>query len=247
MTKIELSIIAVVINNLEVTQRFVSSIRQYTKGNYELILIDNASKDKKAIRYLKKVADVYYRFKRRTDLAKTWNKGIKLSKGKFIAIVNNDTVVGKDWFKPLRETLTKHKKVGLVHPLTFALFREYIQKYKPKKYFEILSKPAHKRKPIKLRKFVDIVWGEFCVFKRKALKDIGGFCELYKIASAEDLEMNFQLYSKGYDIYLDPRVHIHHEGAITSSKLFGKKKTNRIWARNFKLFKSRWPKYTKGW
>ena len=83
-----LSIIAIVIDNLQVTQRFISSIRQYTTGNYELILMDNGSSNEKAIQYIKDSADVYFRFETMTDLVKAWNKGICLSKGDYIAIVN---------------------------------------------------------------------------------------------------------------------------------------------------------------
>lgn len=123
----DLSIVAVVIDNLEVNQRFISSIRQYTKGKYELIIIDNASKEKKAIDFVKKAADVYYRFEKRTDLAKAWNKGMELSKGTFIAIANNDIVVPPNWFDPLKETLTKNKKAGLVSPITYRLIKGYFK------------------------------------------------------------------------------------------------------------------------
>ena len=50
---ITLSIVAIVIDNLEITKRFISSIRQYTSTNYELILIDNKSKDKETIEFIK--------------------------------------------------------------------------------------------------------------------------------------------------------------------------------------------------
>jgi len=236
----ELSIVAVVIDNLEVTERFISSIRQYTSGNYELILIDNQSKDKKTINYFKKNADIYFRYKKRTDLAKAWNKGIELSKGKYIAVVNNDTVVPPNWFKPLKKTLNKNSKVGMVSPITFGLI---LGKYENNNF-----KNFDMFKPFKCEKFKDIVWGEFCVFKKKALEDVGGYCEEYKIASGEDLEMCFQLYSKGWDVYVDPTVFLYHQGGASQIKgiLHGKKKDKR-WDENFELFKSRWPKYTKGW
>jgi GT2 family glycosyltransferase len=237
----ELSIIAVVIDNLEVTKRFVSSIRQYTKGKYELILIDNGSKNKKAIQYFKKSANKYFRFSKIADLAKAWNKGIEISTGKHIAIVNNDTVVPPDWFKPLKETLNKHQKAGMVSPMTHWLYSSY--------FTDRNLRNLDIKKPFKLVKFKDIVWGEFCVFKKEVLKKVGGFCELYKRMSAEDLEMCFQLYDKGYDIYVDPRIFIYHEGGASTSKseIISKKVRDKYYDENFKLFKSRWPKYTKGW
>jgi len=236
----ELSIVAVVIDNLEVTQRFISSIRQYTTGKYELIIIDNASHDKKSINYIKKNADIYFRFKKRTDLAKAWNKGIELSKGKYVTIANNDTVVPPNWFKKLKKTLQKNKKIGMISPLTMNIIR---QKYK----YGAFSK-LDIFNPFKCDKFKDVVWGEFCVFRKKALKDVGGYSELYKIASGEDLEINFQLYEKNWEIWIDSAVFVYHQGGASQIKgvLHGKKRDLR-WDKNFKLFCSRWPKYTKGW
>ena len=66
----KLSIVAVVIDNQRPTERFVSSIRDNTQSNYELILIDNGSQNKKTIQFIKKNADKYYRFNRKIDLAK---------------------------------------------------------------------------------------------------------------------------------------------------------------------------------
>ena len=90
------------------------------------------------------------------------------------------------------------------------------------------------------------MWGEFCLFKRKALDDVGGYCELYKNFGAEDLEMSFQLFSKGYDIYIDPRVFVYHEGNATQN-LIEKTKRDKINKQNFELFKSRWPEYAGDW
>jgi len=231
----ELSIIAVIIDNLEVTKRFVSSIRQYTQGKYELILVDNASGDRAAAKFCKEESDKHFRFRKRAGLAEAWNKGIEISSGKFVAVVNNDTVVPPQWFGPLKETLTKNKRAGLVSPMTFWIMKhDYLNNSK-----------MNMDRPFRLAKFKDALWGEFMVFKRKALEDVGGFCELYKIASGEDLEMSFQLYSRGYEIYVDPRVFVYHEGAAT--KTISGKRREKHWRKNYELFKSRWPKQTKDW
>jgi hypothetical protein len=236
-----LSIIAVIIKNYEITQRFVSSIKQYTQANYELILIDNGSSDINVINYIKEVASVSFRFDETTDLAKAWNKGIILSKGNYVAIVNNDVIFPPNWFEPLKQVLDSNAKAGMVSPMTYWILRDGYFKYKALKNLD----KAFSR-PFKLKKFKQLVWGEFCLFKRKALEDIGGYCELYKKFGAEDLEMAFQLYSKGYDIYIDPRVFVYHEGSASLNKINGELR-EKINEENFKLFKSRWPKYTKHW
>jgi O-antigen biosynthesis protein len=242
MAKKNLSIVAVVINNLEVTKRFVSSVRQYTDSKYELILIDNGSTDNNSIKFFEQSADKYFRFNKIVSLSKAWNKGIKLSEGQYVAITNNDVVVPPNWFAKLKQTLDKNPKAGMVSPLTLWLLQGYFRNSLVKKM------DKNFKKPYKLQKFKEIVWGEFMLFKRKALKAVGGFSELYERASAEDLEMVFQLYSKGFDIYADPRVFIYHEGGRSQTPdIISKKDRSKYWNKNWKLFLSRWPKYTKGW
>jgi len=239
-----LSIVAVVIDNLEVTKRFISSIRQYTASRYELILIDNASKDKKVSSYYKDEADHFFRFNKIVSLAEAWNKGINMSHGEFIAVVNNDTVVPPGWFEPLRETLVKNRKAGLVTPLTYWLIAGCF-KYRMLKNW---NKDFVNPKPFKLLKFKEVVWGEFCVFKKAALKKIGGFSQIYKKLHSEDLEAVFQLFDKGYDVFVDPRVFVYHEGGAThKAKIRSKEELDTIRQKNFELFKSRWIKYTKDW
>ena len=241
-----LSIVAVVINNLEVNKRFVSSIRQYTRGKYELILIDNGSADKTSIKFFKDSADKYFRFDKIASLSHAWNKGIELSKGEYVAVVNNDTVVPPNWFEPLKQTLDKNKRAGLVSPITLWFLQGYDVENDRNKAVKRMDK--HFEIPVKLRRFKDVLWGEFMVFKRKALKDVGGFNELYQRASGEDLEMSFSLYSKGYDIYVDPRVFVYHEGSASQQpEIISKKGRDKYWKQNWELFLARWPKYTKGW
>lgn len=242
MIKKTLSIVAVVINNLEVNKRFVSSIRQYTEGKYELILIDNGSTDKESIAFFKQSADKYFRFDEIVSLSKAWNKGVELSGGQYVAVVNNDIVVPPNWFAPLKETLDKNKKAGMVSPITLWLLKgswgNPIVKKLDKKF----------EKPYKLQKFKEVVWGEFMLFKREALEKTGGFSELYERASGEDLEMVFQLYSAGFDVYVDPRLFIYHEGGRSqTSDIISEKTRDNHWDKNWKLFLSRWPKYTRGW
>ncbi len=235
-----LSIIAIVIDNLKVTQRFISSIRQYTSGNYELILMDNGSTDKEARKYIKDSADIYFRYEEITDLVKAWNQGIQLSKGEYIAIVNNDMVVPPHWFESLKDVLEKHKDAGMVSPLTFWLLKSVFI------HGNLQNFDKSFKHPFKLQKFKDIVWGEFCLYKKKALVDVNYFCELYKKFGAEDLEMNFQLYAHGYEIYVDPRIFVYHQGHA-SHELVGKAELDDINRKNYELFKSRWPEYTKDW
>ncbi|MFA4873562.1 MAG: glycosyltransferase [Patescibacteria group bacterium] len=237
-----LSIVAVVINNEEVTRRFVSSIRQYTMGKYELILVDNASHDKSAVRFFKASADQYVRFPRRVSLAAAWNKGIALAQGTYIAVMNNDVVVPPHWSRPLIGTLQNHPRAGMVTPLTFWLLKGYFQ-------YDMLKNWNKKFvQPFKLEKFKEVIWGECCVLRKSAWRETEGYCELYKGLGSEDLEMVFQLFAHGYEVYVDPRVFVYHQGYGSQvPDIISLRLISRYQKDNWKLFKSRWPQYTQGW
>jgi len=238
---IELSIIAIVIDNLEITKRFISSIRQYTTGKYELIIIDNKSNDKKTIDYIKKNSDKYFRFKKRVSVSEAWNKGIDLAKGSFIAIANNDVVVPKNWFSELKKPFAQDKKCGIVSPLTLWNYNFNLETNRIK---PLPSFFKNKKKTLfKLKKYNQGVWGEFLLYKRKDLIKLGKFSDEYKIASSEDLEMLFRYYKNNYNVYIQPKVFVYHEGGA-SYKILGKKQKN-IWDKNYNKFAKKWKKYSK--
>jgi GT2 family glycosyltransferase len=236
----DLSIVSVVIDTLHETERFCSSIRDNTKGSYELILIDNGSKKKKVREFIRKSSDVSYRFDIQTDLAAAWNKGIALAKGKYIAIANNDIVVPPDWFSPLKRIFEKDRKAGMVSPLTYWILRHNL------KYRRLKSLDATFRIP----RWRQGVWGECNVLPRRVLKEIGGFCEEYKIASGEDLEMLYELHKRDYHVIIEPRVFVFHQGGATANKIYSDKERKRIWEKNWRLFLKRWEskkKYIMEW
>jgi len=101
----KLSIVMVAINNLEITKRCLSSLEEFTTVPYEIIVIDNASSNAEAMECYKQLKHKIFRFDTVVSLSEAWNKGIELSSGEFVAVINNDTVVPPQWELPLLETL----------------------------------------------------------------------------------------------------------------------------------------------
>ena len=232
----ELSIVVVVIDQLSRTQRFISSIRDNTDTDYELIVIDNGSTSESTKDYLERNADVYHRFEQTTDLAKAWNKGIALSEGRFILIANNDTVVPPRWFPPMKDIFEKRKHVGMVYPLTNGGVLRYNFR---------MGRIKSLDRPFRIPRWRQGVWGEFNLFTRDVLEDVGGFSEEYKDASAEDLDMLYTLHSKNYAVYVQPKTFVFHEGGVTAHQLFSDKERKKLWNRNWLQFVRKWKKYEK--
>lgn len=71
----------------------------YPKEDFEIIVVDNNSTDK--TQEIIKRYPVRYVFEPHRNCAKARNKGIKSSKGEFVAFLDADCVAHKDWIKNL--------------------------------------------------------------------------------------------------------------------------------------------------
>lgn len=91
----------------------------YTKNKYEIIIVDNNSKDKSR-EILNKYAGEHKNIKlfflnRNLGFSKGNNVGIKHARGEFVALLNNDCVVEKNWLKELVKTASKDDKIFAVN------------------------------------------------------------------------------------------------------------------------------------
>jgi 3'(2'),5'-bisphosphate nucleotidase len=88
------SIISINFNNLEVTAEMLQSLRQISYPNIEIIIVDNAS-EKERVDLLKERFPeiILIKSPENTGFAGGNNLGIVKSKGKYILLLNNDTVV----------------------------------------------------------------------------------------------------------------------------------------------------------
>lgn len=104
-----LSVIIPLKNNLEYTKQAVDSLLSCTKESVELIFIDDGSTDgtREYINQHSFKNKIIFFNSESLGVTKNWNKGIQLSKGEFIAIVNNDIVFTKDWDVPLIQALNE--------------------------------------------------------------------------------------------------------------------------------------------
>ena len=93
-------------------------LNQNVKVNYEIIVVDNASSDgslELAKKILSKSNKKYILIKNSSNVGYCLgnNIGIKHSKGEYIAIINPDIILEKDWLKKLIEVLELDNKIAM--------------------------------------------------------------------------------------------------------------------------------------
>ena len=85
------TIITVTLNSEKSIQKTINSINKQTFKNFEYIIIDGGSSDE-TIKVIKKIIKKKYKLISEKDsgIYNAMNKGIKMSKGKYVAFLNSD-------------------------------------------------------------------------------------------------------------------------------------------------------------
>lgn len=112
----KVSIITVTHNNEIDIEEYFTAIFKQTYQNFEVLIIDSASSDKtlERIKLFQNVKVVSV--SENVGYGKGSNIGYAVSEGEFVAILNPDTIVDKDWLSELVNVLRKDPKVGIVTP-----------------------------------------------------------------------------------------------------------------------------------
>jgi len=222
----EISIITVNYNGLQDTCKLIESVREHVKLAYELIIVDNAS-DQDEARQIKEYYPwvITVRNEKNLGFAGGNNAGIRISRGKYLLFLNNDTLVRDDSFHFLIEQLESDSLIGGVSPkIKFAFSPGTIQ------YAGYTS-----LSPVTLRNraigFGEQDTGQFdtptptpylhgaaMMVKREVIERVGLMPEIYFLYY-EEVDWCAKMTNYGYKLYYEPRCTIwHKESQSTGQK-----------------------------
>ncbi|MBM3254160.1 MAG: glycosyltransferase, partial [Candidatus Omnitrophica bacterium] len=114
MTLPDVSIIIVNFNGKQYLEKCFNSLfnLNYPKSHIEVIMVDNGSSDDSIDFTKKHFSKVKIIQNDVNNYCKANNLGIKESKGEFVALINNDTRVDKNWLIELIRVITNDRKIG---------------------------------------------------------------------------------------------------------------------------------------
>lgn len=220
------SIVVLCYNGLdEVTRPCVESILKNTQsGSYELILIDNASSDGTP-GYLKTLAEAHSHVQIQLNnenkgYAGGNNDGIRLARGDYIVLLNNDTLVPHGWLERLLLPLDVQPDVGLVGPITNSAGNEQRVDLSglTEVNFEVIA-GAYTQRQSK-HWFTTEKLGFFCVALRRNLThEIGGLDEQFGIGMFEDDDYCARTRQRGYRLAVAEDCFVYHKGSVSFKKL----------------------------
>src|SRR3990167_1351375 len=110
----DVSVIVVNNNGKKYLEKCFSSLRQidYKKEKLQVIMVDNCSTDDSDSYVKKRFPFVKVLHNDINNYAKANNIGIKFSESKFVALLNNDTYVDKNWLEELLNVMKKEDHIG---------------------------------------------------------------------------------------------------------------------------------------
>jgi len=114
----DLSIIIPTWNRIGLLTDCLRSIEAHTRGvDYEILVVDNGSTDGTAETVRREFPRVRL-LENRDNLgfSRGCNQGIRASRGRFIALLNNDTLLGENAFQKLVSFLDAHPEAGAAGP-----------------------------------------------------------------------------------------------------------------------------------
>ncbi|MCK9281750.1 MAG: glycosyltransferase [Melioribacteraceae bacterium] len=212
----KVSIIIITYNQYEYSAKCISSLFKYTHESFEVIVVDNASKDDSANKINKDFNGIHViSNKENRGFPKAVNQGIAEAKGDYILILNNDTVVTAGWLERMIEAAESDPKIGIVGPISNEV--SGLQKDNDAKYetIEEMSQYAGKVKEKNAGELFNFPRVAFLctLIKREVINEIGGLDERFSPGNYEDDDFCLRTQMAGYKTVIAKDVFIHHFGS----------------------------------
>ena len=175
----------------------------YPRDRYEVIVVDNGSKDDTVL-IAKKYADHVYVLPD-VRVGAVRNYGVQKSKGEFIAFLDSDCIPPQGWIK---DTLLYMTENGCDAVGGLGLVREN----------PTWVESSWILNQIPIDKSSNILGGAAIIMKKSAFMSVGGFNE--KINAGEDTLLANNLISKGYVVHFSKSCAVVHLGYPRDIKTF---------------------------
>jgi len=208
-------------------QRFLETcfqaLRRQTLRDFEVILVDNASRDDSVAYTISRFPEVRIeKLKRNTGFAGATNVGIRISRGRYIALLNNDTEADARWLEELVAAMEANPRVGFAASKMLD-FRDrtridgvgdgmtwYLRPYK----IGCLERDCGQ---FDTPGYVFGACAGAAIYRREAFDTVGLFDEAF-FAYLEDVDWSFRAQLAGFPCLTVPSAVVYHIGSATAGR-----------------------------
>jgi len=233
----DLSIVIVNWNTKDITCQCLKSVYQQTAGlNYEVIVVDNASSDGS----VEQIRQDYPSVKLVTNdenrgFATANNQGMKIAKGRYVLLLNSDTVVLDNALDKIVAFADKQADAGIIgcrilNPdmtlqrscfqfpslLNMIISVSYLNKLFPNS--KLWGRERMTWWGYEDQREVDVVMGAFMLAQREVYEKIGGMDEAF-FMYGEETDWCWRAKKAGWNIVFTPDAQIIHLGGQSSKQV----------------------------
>jgi GT2 family glycosyltransferase len=208
-------------------QRFLETcfqaLRRQTVRDFEVLLVDNASRDESVAYTISRFPEVRVeKLKRNLGFAGAVNTGIRVARGRYVALLNNDTEAAPGWLEALVEMIEAHPELGSVASKMLD-FQDrtlidgigdglswYLRPYK-------IGCLERDRGQYDTPRAVFGACAGAALYRREAFEAVGLFDEQF-FAYLEDVDWSFRAQLGGFPCRTAPCAVVYHIGSATSGR-----------------------------
>lgn len=230
MTDLSVSIV-----NTQSRELLLGCLESLEGTDAEIVVLDNASEDGSAAAVRERfpgVRVIPQEF--RAGFGANHNTVIRVTRGRYVYVLNEDTTAG-DWgFDRIVAYLDSHPRVAALGPrLVYPDGRQQASAWRfPTPVvttlgLATLGKIGVKQSRGRIPRAVDWVMGAALVLRREALAQVGLFDEDFFLYS-EEVDLQFRLRQAGWEVHYFPEVTVvHHESQFSAG--IPERRINEMW------------------
>lgn len=239
------SIIILTYNQLKYTKECFESLYKYTRIKFELIVVDNASKDG-TVEFLKKFASEKNNVKLilndvNLGFPTAVNQGLKEASGNYVVIANNDIVFTEEWLERLLIAINKKPEYMIAGPISNVVSGFQIDKNARYSNIKEMEKYAAKVRAENKGKYFEFPRVAFlcALIKRELIDKLGGLDERFTPGNFEDDDFCLRAQLAGYKTIIVQDSFIHHYGSKSFTAEGVQKYAERL-KKNREIFVEKW-------
>jgi glycosyltransferase involved in cell wall biosynthesis len=249
-----IDVVIVTYRRIKILRKTINSILQQKDYSYRLFIINNYPPEKEAILRLMHIYNGYVEYtvinNSINSLTSGRNLGLKNSTSEFVAFIDDDVILSKDYFrniffcfaskpnaKALQGYINQGKRNAIMNQIRRLFFLYNVQ---PNKSRVLPSISAVYPSDLKNTAACEWISGSNQVYKRKFLNSLFWDEKLMKYSEGEDLDFSYRFSQKHKNsMFISPFASLIHAeskiGRMASSELFIMREVYALYLHN-KLF-----------
>jgi GT2 family glycosyltransferase len=210
------SVVVVNYNGIELIKACFESLCDMNtdSSTLELIMVDNLSTDNSVNFIKERYPKVKIVKNDVNNFTKALNIGVENAIGEYIAFLNNDTVVDKEWINGLLKVIKHEERIGAVQSKILFFDRKTVNSAGGEEiedfYFRDIGfgeKDSGQYAKEMERKYIS---GGAVLYSRQCLAEVGQFDEDY-VMFFEDIDYSIRCRDKGWKLFYSPSSIVYHK------------------------------------